>query len=136
MTPLLCPSRTFLHVTSREISSISSSDAKRYLNVRKKLISPSWFSNMLNLPRLPLMVRVARPQKPQKCLIFFHCKSGGQPAGLGPDGLDCFSMYISMHAPRQGGLVFVCDCSPKYSLVIGWLVPLCLPAMCVVPDGG
>lgn len=41
-----------------------------------------------------------------------------------------------MQALRQGGLIFVCNCSIKYSLVISWLVHLYLPATCVVPDGG
>lgn len=39
MTTLLCPSRTFLCVTSREISS-NISDAKYNSNVRKKLNQP------------------------------------------------------------------------------------------------
>lgn len=69
-TLFLCPSRTSLRVTPREIGSVTS-DAKHYWNVRKKLINPSWFSNMLNLPQLPLMLWVARPQKPQKCLCNF-----------------------------------------------------------------
>lgn len=60
----------------------------------------------------------------------------GQLAGLRPDGLDCFRMYSSVEALRQGGLIFFSNCSIKYSLVISWLVHLYLPTMCVAPDGG